>query len=73
MPVKNKIKSFLEARQITPYRFGKDVEISQTTAYALVNNPDQLPSSTVLSKICDTYKIQPNDVLEWAEGEDPPA
>jgi DNA-binding Xre family transcriptional regulator len=72
MPVKNKIKSFLGERGITPYRFGKDVEISPTTAYALVNNPEQLPSSTVLSKICDTYKIQPNDVLEWAECETPP-
>lgn len=69
--MKNKIREFLETRGITPYRFGKDVEISQTTAYALVNNPDQLPSSTVLSKICDTYKVQPNEVLEWMEGEHP--
>lgn len=65
--MKNKIKDFLEKRGVTPYRFGKDVEISQTTAYALVNNPDQLPSSTVLSKICDTYKVQPNEVIEWEE------
>jgi len=72
MPVKNKIRDFLENRGITPYRFGKDVEISQTTAYALVNNPDQLPSSTVLSKICDCYKIQPNDVLEWEPGDEQP-
>jgi DNA-binding Xre family transcriptional regulator len=71
MPVKNKIREFLEARGITPYRFRADVGIAPKTAYDLTNNPDQLPSSTVLSKICDAYEVQPNDVLEWvkADGE----
>jgi DNA-binding Xre family transcriptional regulator len=68
MPVINKIKPFLDSRKITRYRFGKAVGISQTTAYTLYDNPDQLPSSTVLSKICDTYEVQPNEVLEWAKG-----
>ena len=43
----------------------KDVGVAQATAYSLYDNPHQLPSSTVLSKICDTYKIQPGEILEW--------
>jgi DNA-binding Xre family transcriptional regulator len=69
MPVKNKLKSLLEAREISVYRFQRDVGVAQGTAYSLVNNPSQLPSSTVLSKICDAYRIQPNDVLEWIDPE----
>lgn len=65
MSVKNKIKKFLYERGITAYQFRKDVGIAQRTAYDLYNNPDQLPSSTVLSKICDTYEVQPGEVLEW--------
>lgn len=63
--MKNKIKAFLDERGITPYRFRQDVGIAHRTAYDLYNNPEQLPSSTVLSKICDAYEIQPNEVLEW--------
>jgi DNA-binding Xre family transcriptional regulator len=69
MPVINKIKPFLDSRGITRYRFGKAVGISQTTAYTLYDKPDQLPSSTVLSKICDTYRVQPGELIEW---QDPP-
>jgi hypothetical protein len=67
MPVKNKLKQFLDSEGITPYRFKLDVGIAQKTAYDLYNNPGQLPSSTVLSKICDAYKIQPCKILEWVE------
>jgi DNA-binding Xre family transcriptional regulator len=69
MPVKNKIKPFLDSRKITAYRFRQDVGIAQRTAYDLYNNPDRLPSSTVLSKICDAYEVQPNDLLEWDKKE----
>lgn len=69
MPVINKIRTFLQSRDITAYRFQKDVGIAQRTAYDLYNNPDQLPSSTVLSKICDAYKIQPGEILEWVDRE----
>lgn len=67
--MKNKIKKFLDSRGITRYRFMKDVGIAQGTAYSLYDNPDQLPASTVLSKICDTYQIQPNEIIEWIPGE----
>ena len=67
--MKNKIKPFLDSRGVTPYRFRQDAGISPTTAYDLYNNPDQLPSSTVLSKICDAYEVQPSEVLEWVKSE----
>lgn len=65
MAVRNKIKQFLDDRGTTPYRFQKEVGIAPKTAYSLYNNPNQLPASTVISKICDRYEIQPNEVLEW--------
>lgn len=67
MPVKNNLKSFLDKRGITPYRFRKDVGVAQRTAYDLYNNAYQLPSSAVLSKICDTYRIQPGEILVWED------
>lgn len=65
MPVKNTIKDFLDSKGITPYRFLRDVGIAQRTAYDLYNNPDQLPSPKVLSRICDTYEIEPGAILKW--------
>jgi DNA-binding Xre family transcriptional regulator len=67
MPVINKIKPFLDGRGITPYRFQKDVGIAVRTAYDLYNLATQLPSSSVLSKICDAYRVQPGELLEWVE------
>ena len=63
--MRNKIKQFLDGREITRYRFMQDVGIAQGTAYSLYANPEQLPSSVVLTKICDTYKVQPGELLEW--------
>ena len=65
MPVKNKIKQFLDSMGVTPYQFERKAKIAHRTAYDLYNNPDQLPSSTVLTKICDAYEIQPGEILEW--------
>ena len=68
MTVKNKIKQFLDNKGITPYRFRADTGIAPSTAYDLYNNPDRLPNSNVLTKICDAYEIQPGEVLEWVRG-----
>ena len=65
MPVINTIKEFVDDKGITPYQFRKDVGIAQRTAYDLYNNPLQLPSSSVLTKICDCYEIQPSLLLKW--------
>jgi len=67
MPVKNRIKDFLAERGLSVYRFKRDTGIASRTAYDLSNNPSQLPSSTVLSKICDAYEVQPNEILVWVK------
>ncbi|MFM6451271.1 MAG: helix-turn-helix domain-containing protein [Planktothrix sp.] len=67
MAVRNKIKEFCSNRAITPYRLWKDAGLAPKTAYDLYNNPSQLPSSSVLSKICDTYEVQPSELLEWVK------
>ncbi len=66
--VRNKVKEFLESRGLTVYRFQKDTGIARRTAYDLTNKPDQLPAQPVLTKICDTYEIQPGEILEWSKG-----
>ena len=63
--MRNKIKQFLDSRNITPYKFRQETGIAQRTAYDLYNKPGQLPSSTVLEKICDAYEVQPAELLEW--------
>lgn len=65
MPIKNKIKEFVDNQGISVYRFRKDTGIAQRTAYDLYNRPEQLPSPDVLRKICDTYQVQPNVLIEW--------
>jgi DNA-binding Xre family transcriptional regulator len=65
MPVKNCIKEFVDSRGITVYQFRKDTGIAQRTAYDLYKNPWQLPNASVLTKICDTYQIQPGVLLAW--------
>jgi DNA-binding Xre family transcriptional regulator len=67
MPMRNKIKQFLDTKGITRYQFRKDTGIAQRTAYDLYDKPEQIPSGTVLEKICSTYKIQPGTLLEWVE------
>lgn len=65
MPIKNKIKEFVDDQGISVYRFRKDTRIAQRTAYDLYNKPEQLPSPNVLRKICDTYQVQPSALIEW--------
>ena len=69
MPVRNKIKQFIDGLAITRYQFGKDTGLSATTAYALYDNPWQVPHVTALNKICDSYRIQPSELLEWVPPE----
>lgn len=65
MTVRNTIKTFIEQRGISVYKFRKDIGVAQSTAYDLVNNPDRIPNADVLNKICETYRVQPGELLEW--------
>lgn len=70
MPVRNKLKEFVEGKGLSIYQFWQDVGISRTTAYSLSNDASQLPNSSVLHKICDHYRIQPCEILQWIPPEE---
>ncbi|MGJ5633150.1 helix-turn-helix transcriptional regulator (plasmid) [Nostoc sp. CALU 1950] len=45
----------------------KETGLSKTTVYALCDNSEQIPNGIALNKICDCYKVQPCELLEWSE------
>lgn len=63
MAIKNKIKQFLDDRELTAYRLIQDTGISDTTGYKLASDPTYIPSAKVLAAICDTYRIEPGEIL----------
>ncbi|BAU12514.1 hypothetical protein LEP3755_30440 [Leptolyngbya sp. NIES-3755] len=65
MTVRNRIKAFINERGISVYRFRKEIDVAQSTAYSLVNEPDRIPNADVLNKICEAYRVQPGELLEW--------
>ncbi|MEB3829472.1 helix-turn-helix domain-containing protein [Phormidium sp. CCY1219] len=65
MPMKNKVKEFVDARGMSVYRFIKDTGIAPNTGYSLYRNSHHMPSPGVLAAICDAYKVQPSEILEW--------
>jgi DNA-binding Xre family transcriptional regulator len=67
MPVRNTIKEFVDGLGISVYEFRKRTGLATDTAYNLYNQPEKIPNGTVLSKICDSFKIQPNEILRWEE------
>lgn len=67
MPMRNKIKSFIESQGITVYEFRKRTGIANKTAYDLVNKPEQYPGRDVMNAICSAFKIQPGELLEWVD------
>ncbi|MUH01119.1 helix-turn-helix domain-containing protein [Scytonema sp. UIC 10036] len=71
MSVRNKIKQFIDERGITVYRFWQDTGVAQRTAYDLYNDPSALPNPSVLTKICDTYEVQPGELLFWTKDVNP--
>jgi DNA-binding Xre family transcriptional regulator len=69
MALRNIVKEFLEERKITAYQFVKETGISGTTGYELARNPWHIPSTGSIAKICDTYKIQPSEIVVWVGNE----
>ncbi|MBN3945039.1 MAG: helix-turn-helix transcriptional regulator [Nostoc sp. NMS7] len=68
MPVRNTIRRFIDEKlKITRYEFSERTGLSKTTVYNLYDNPEQIPNGLALNKICDCYKIQPCELLEWRE------
>lgn len=65
--LKNKVKQFCDKRGLTKYRFCKDTGISEGSGYALYNDDTLIPQKPTLTKICDTYKVQPCEIIYWVE------
>jgi DNA-binding Xre family transcriptional regulator len=63
--MRNKIKQFLESRGLSAYRMIQDANISDTTGYKLAADPGYIPSAKVLEAICEAYRVQPGELLEW--------
>ncbi|MCC5634044.1 MULTISPECIES: helix-turn-helix domain-containing protein [Nostoc] len=70
MPIRNKVKKFVDGLGITRYRFQKDTGIAPSTAYNLYDNPDWIPQVTALNKICDFYRVQPSELIYWVPPEE---
>lgn len=67
--MKNRVKEFIKERGITSYRFWKQTGLSRPTAYRICSDENYPVSSDVLDKICDTYEIQPSEILYWVPKE----
>jgi len=67
--MRNKIKEFVDRRGLTAYQFIKETGIAPGTGYKLYKDSKHRPSPDVLEAICDTYEIQPNEILKWVKDE----
>jgi len=70
MPLKNQIKAFVDSKGITRYQFCKATGLSQNTVYRLYKNPNYIPGSEALLKICEAYSIQPGVLIKYLPKED---
>lgn len=69
MPMRNRVKEFLDARGLSAYQMIKDTGIAPATGYKLAKDESHLPSIRVLEVICDRYRVQPNEIVEWVDRE----
>lgn len=70
MPLRNRVKAFIDGKGITRYQFCKDTGLTQNTGYRLYKDPDYIPGSDALLKICKAYNIQPGVVIEYIPEDD---
>lgn len=69
MAIVNRIEAFAESRGDSVYRLIQRAGISNTTGYALKNNPLQIPDGATLNAICGAYQCQPGDLLQYVPDE----
>lgn len=48
----------------TPYKFATETGICTNTIYKFIKDPNAIPSSANLKKICETFQINPSEILE---------
>lgn len=63
MAIRNQIKPLVDSMGKSRYQFWKDVGVAQNTAYSLYNDPTQIPTASVMDKICNAYNVQPGDFI----------
>jgi transcriptional regulator with XRE-family HTH domain len=63
--MKNRVGSFIERKGLSVYQFIKETGISTTSGYRLANEESLLPSITVLSMLCEAYRVQPTEFVYW--------
>ena len=73
MPVRWKVKEYLEAHEITPYRFWIESGLAKGTAYRLVNgdtnnlNTDTLDATVKALRTLTGESVSISDLLEYQE------
>ncbi len=73
MPVRWKVKQFLEAHRLTPYRLMKESGLAQGTVYRLVNGDTQNLNASTLDATIKALRtltgkrVDIPDVLEYRE------
>ena len=73
MPVRWKLKQYLESYNITVYRFWKASGIAKGTAYRLANGDTRNLSADTLDATIRALRdltgevVEPNDIIEWTE------
>jgi DNA-binding Xre family transcriptional regulator len=73
MAVKWKVKQFLDANSITPYRLMKESGLAQGTVYRLVNDDTTGLTTDTLNSVLSALsklskkKLSVSDVLEYTE------
>jgi DNA-binding Xre family transcriptional regulator len=65
LAIRNRIRQFVDERGITVYRLIKDTGISNTTGYALANNPHQVPDAKTLNALQSVYRCSFDELLEY--------
>ncbi len=69
MPMRNRIDELIKKLGVSAYRFAEDTGITKNTVYLLRNNPSQFPSGDVFDRIISTYKVTPEEIVEWVPEE----
>jgi DNA-binding Xre family transcriptional regulator len=73
MPIKWKVKEYLQAHNITPYRFWKESGLANRTAYRLVNgkthnlNTETLDAALKALRSLTGKPVSVADLLEYEE------
>lgn len=71
VPIRWKVKSILESKDVTPYRFWKDTKLSSKVAYAIANDEHDSVDLKILEKVIPYLRsltgrnIQIGDVVEY--------